>query len=343
MDNQHKTKRILVKILKIFGWIFFSLVILLIVIALAIQLPSVQTRITKKAISFLEKKIGTEVSLDKISIAFPKSIVLNGLYLEDQKKDTLLYAGEVSIDTDLWALTQHEIQLNEINLENCKAYISRPERDSAYNFSYILKAFAGDSTAAPDTLQAGWKFSIEDIQLKKINAKYHDLLTGNIVDLNLGEFDVSISEFDLDHMKIVVDEITLKDTRTNVTQTKLPEVTVAVAEEKNPITYDIGVGVVNLENIHANYNQKALGQLIRLDLGKSVLKTEKIDLKLQRIDLDEFSLHNTFISYQQRKTAESIKLKNASPPVVKNDSSQNEAWKISLNELDLAGNSLQIL
>src|SRR5687768_1888193 len=169
MKGQQNTKRIFMKILKIFGWIFFSIILLLIVIALVIQLPPVQNRLTQKAISFLEEKIGTEVSLDHISISFPKAIVLEGLYLEDQKKDTLLYAGKFSVDTDLWALTRKEIQLDEISLENCRAYISRPEQDSAYNFSYILKSFAGDSTAAPDTLeQSGWKFSIEAIELEDI-------------------------------------------------------------------------------------------------------------------------------------------------------------------------------
>src|SRR5688572_9609189 len=173
-----QTKHILLKITKIFGWIIFSIILLLLALALVIQLPPVQNRITQKAITFLEKKIGTDVSLDHISISFPKAIVLGGLYLEDQKRDTLLYAGRLSVDTDLWALTRNEIQLNNISLENCRAYISRPEKDSAYNFSYILKAFAGDSTAAPDTLeQAGWKFSIEDIRLENIRAKYNDLLT----------------------------------------------------------------------------------------------------------------------------------------------------------------------
>src|SRR5689334_9544153 len=130
MTNNRNPKKILLKILKIFGWIFLSIILLLIIIAVAIQIPSVQNKITQKAISFLEEKIGTRVELDHISISFPKTIVLEGLYLEDQKKDTLLYAGKFSVDTDLWALTRREIQLNDIGLENCRIYIDRPERDS---------------------------------------------------------------------------------------------------------------------------------------------------------------------------------------------------------------------
>jgi translocation and assembly module TamB len=344
MTEQRKPKKILWKIARIFGWIFLSIILLLIVIALAIQLPPVQNKLVQKAITFLEEKIGTNVELKHISISFPKAIVLEGLFLVDQKNDTLLYAGKFTVDTDLWALTRHQIELNDITLENCRAYISRPEQDSAYNFSYILKAFAGDSTATPDTLeQKGWEFSVEEITLEDIRARYHDYLTGNLMDLNLGELEVSISEFDLEKMKIVVDEINLSDTRTSFIQTKQPEVTEEVAEEKQPINYDIGVAHITLNNIHANFEQQALGKTIRLDLDRSELKTDKIDLKKNRIDLNRFLLHNTFLSVQQRKPPSQAPAKQYDPePAAEKAAEQSKPWIIALNDLDLEGNSVQL-
>lgn len=342
MKGQQKSKRILIKIAKIFGWIVLSIVLLLIAIALVIQLPPVQNRITQKAISFLQNKIGTKVSLDHIDISFPKAIVLKGLYLEDQHKDTLLYAGRLSIDTDLLALTKHEIELNNISLENCRAYISRPENDSAYNFSYILKAFAGDSTAAPDTVeQSGWRFSIEDITLQNIKAHYHDLLTGNNLDLALGALNISVDEFDLENSKIVVDEIELKNTRAEILQTKVPEVTEEVAEENQPFTYDVGVAQVTLENVHAKYNQQALGEVIRLDLGKSVLETDKVDLKLHRIDLNEFSLSNTFLSYQQLTVKNPVAAAQDPEPQAEKQAEKSKPWHITLDKLNLSENNIQ--
>src|SRR4051812_16976411 len=120
---QHRTKRIITKVFKVLGWIIFSILIILIAIIGIIQLPAVQQKITQKAVSFLEKKIGTNVDIESLYISFPKNIVLKGFYLEDKAKDTLLYAGKLSVDTDLWALTQHEIQLNDITLENITANV----------------------------------------------------------------------------------------------------------------------------------------------------------------------------------------------------------------------------
>lgn len=340
MNEKSKPKKILLKALKILGWIVFSMVLLLLTIALVIQLPPVQNKLVQQAVAFLEKKIGTDVSLDHISISFPKTIVLEGIYLEDQKQDTLLYAGRFAVDTDLWGLFRKEIELNEISLKNCRAYIHRPENDSAYNFSYILKAFAGDST---DTATVNsWKINVEEIEFRNIRSRYNDYLTGNHLELTLGELEVSISTFDLDKMKIVVDKINLSDTRTNVVQTKQPEVTEEVAEEKNPITYDIGVAEINLNNIHASFMQEALGQSIRLDLGEAFLQTDKIDLKQNRIDLNKFSFNNSFISIQKRQGESPAPEKQYDPePETEKKAEESRPWVIALKELDMKENSFQ--
>src|SRR5688572_21731649 len=109
---QKKVKRILTKTLKVAGWVLSSIVFLLLIVIVVIQIPAIQQKITQKAVAFLEEKIGTEVEIESLYISFPKNIVLKGLYIEDQSKDTLLYAGKLSVNTDLWALARNEIQLN---------------------------------------------------------------------------------------------------------------------------------------------------------------------------------------------------------------------------------------
>ena len=229
-----KTKSIFKKIFKILAWVIGSVVVLLIAIALLIQIPAVQLKLTRTAVNFLEKEIGTEVALQGISIQFPKKIVLEGIYLEDQAGDTLLYAGKFAVDTDLWALTQREIELNNILLENTVANISRPENDSAFNFTYILDAFAGDSTAVPDTLeQKEWGFSLETIELENIRASFNDRLMANEARLHLGAFELDMKEFDLKNNRYGVDEILLADTRASFTQNKIPVVTEELEQKED--------------------------------------------------------------------------------------------------------------
>src|SRR5688572_19649847 len=159
MNFQWKPKKYLLISFKIIGWTLVSVLGLLVIIALSIQIPFVQNKIVQEAVGFLKGKIGTEVRLDHISLSIPKKIVLTGLYLEDQRKDTLLYAGELAVNTDLFALTKHTIQLNDVDLTDFTGNIARSKKDSAFNFDYIIKAFASEEpTPVPkDTTQKPWR------------------------------------------------------------------------------------------------------------------------------------------------------------------------------------------
>ncbi len=341
MNFQWKPKKFLIIALKIIGWTLISILGLLIIISLSIKIPFVQNKLTQKAVSFLKDKIGTEVRLKHISLSIPKKIVLTGLYLEDQANDTLLYAGELAINTDLWGLTQHTIQLNDVELTNFTGSVSRSERDSSFNFDYIIKAFAGDSTVAPDTTQTPWQFSIGDILLEKIHIQFNDALLGNELELSLDALEVGFDEFDLEKSIIKVDALEIERVKASFIQSKLAPDTVALVPdttEQQPIAFDIGANEIDLKDIQAEYSQRNLGQTVRLNLGELSLDVEDINLKGREIFLDQFALANTFVSYHQMAGYHPVEEE-------KKDSLKSNAsdtpWHITLQELDLTNNSIQ--
>ncbi|MBL0745116.1 translocation/assembly module TamB domain-containing protein [Chryseolinea lacunae] len=331
----------MIRALKIIGWIVLSIVALLLVLALAIQIPYVQHKLTDKAVSFLKNKIGTEVRLAHISLSFPKRIVLEGLYVEDQAKDTLLYAGELSVNTDLWALTQNEINLSGVSLENATGHIKRAAQDSAFNFTFIVDAFAGDSTAVPDTTQSTpWTFTVGQLALKQIQFSYHDKLTGNDVDLDLGMLDVDLDEFDLNGPTVKINSIDLQHVQARMEQTKsappsTPTVA-AVAPPEHPFV--ITIEEVTLKDIAADYNHTVLGQRLHLNLGELQVAIDAMDLNTQHIAVDEFSLSDTFIAYHQAATEASAK-KPSQPE--QTDSTASAPWDVSVKSLSLANNNVQ--
>ena len=67
-----------------------SLLLLFILSFVAIQIPSVQNYAKEKAVAYLEGKIKTKVRIDSLTIAFPKKVILKGVYFEDQKKTLFL-------------------------------------------------------------------------------------------------------------------------------------------------------------------------------------------------------------------------------------------------------------
>jgi hypothetical protein len=265
--------------------------------------------------------------------------VLTGLYLEDQQRDTLLYAGELAINTDLWKLTKQTIQLNDIELSDFTASVSRSERDSAFNFDYIIDAFASDSAAVPDTTKAPWTFSVGNVVLDNIRVLFADRLMGNNISLQVGTLDLSMDELDLERSVYKVDAVSLENVRANIVQSKVEPDTVEIVPDSTDqeVTLELGVNDVNISNIKALYNHQGTGQILSLDLGKLIIEGDQMDLRNRSIDLDKLDLQDTFISFHQmagfQKSINKRDTVTAGPP--------DDSWNIVLAELNLDNNSIQ--
>jgi translocation and assembly module TamB len=336
-------KKASVRIAKIIGWTFFSVVLLLIVVILLIQVPAVQNKITQKVIASLQEKIKTPVRIKRLYISFPKKIVLEEFYLEDQAEDTLVYVGSLSVNTNLLGLLKNRVEITEIESEDLDIRINR-QQDSVFNFDYITKALAGDSseTQEPDTLSKPWIISLDELILKETQLSFHDILTGIFANARIGNFAVDMDKFDLEKSIYHIDNISVKDFQTDVLQTKLVQVEDSVkidsTETATPLDFDFGE--IQLNNIKATYTHQISGQKAQLNLGDILVVANKIDLQKHIVNLQKVSMSNSFISYHQLDHGSEIKTKSTAIKDTANVETE-QPWKVSLNDLQLLGNSFQ--
>src|SRR5437899_350541 len=134
--------------------------------ALSLQLQTVQQFMAQKATDFLAKKLKTHVSIGRFTTDWGNSIVLKEFYLEDQKKDTLIYAERFGVDINLVALLQNKIKMRGARIDNGFVEIKGHMPDSVYNFDFILSDFPGKKRAA-DTV-AAFTFTIKSVRLNNI-------------------------------------------------------------------------------------------------------------------------------------------------------------------------------
>ena len=161
-------KKYLKKSLKIFLWIIGSVILLFLAVVIAIQIPSVQNYAKSKAVAYLEGKIKTKVTIDRLEIGLPKKVILEGVYFQDQKKDTL-FAGEMlAVDISLFQLMNNKVEINSVHLVGISANLSRDSK-AIFNFDYIIKAFA--STEPKDPNSKPYTISFVNVDLKNINFK----------------------------------------------------------------------------------------------------------------------------------------------------------------------------
>lgn len=120
----------------------------------------------------LSKQWGTEVSVDKVNLQFFETVNIQGVYIEDQKADTLLYAGSLTADIGLFNLFQRKIMIDKVTLEDIYANIERP-KDGPFNFQFIVDSL--NSAPADTTKQsAPWDFGLSKAELKNIRFNMDD-------------------------------------------------------------------------------------------------------------------------------------------------------------------------
>jgi len=291
----------LIRILKIAAWFTFSLILLLILVIVVIRIPAVQRAITQRAVNFLEHKLGTTVALERILVSFPKKIVLEGLYLEDQAKDTLLYAGEISVDTDLWKLLDHKIQLNRVEIDRTTASVYRKGNDSAFNFSFIPEAFADTLKSDTTSASAPWELIIRDVALSKVRAAYQDNVGGNDIRLSIGNLEVAFNKFNLTGATYHADRFLLRNSRVTITQSGVATADTIPSGNLAPLP-DVSLKRIGLDRVIVRYVQQGIGRSIYLDADKLAVTTNVVDLRKQVVSLNTVTMTNTLIAYQQMKT-----------------------------------------
>ncbi|WP_184542625.1 translocation/assembly module TamB domain-containing protein [Mucilaginibacter sp. FT3.2] len=339
-------KKILRITLKTILWILVSVVLLVILVVVLIQLPAVQNFAKDKAVTFLQGKIHTKVKIGHISLGLPKLLVLEDVYFEDQKKDTLIAGEKLKVDISMLKLLHNQVEINEINLQGITANISRGA-DSVFNFDYIIKAFAGEQKkeVKPTDTTSTMKFSVDKVILDKINVKYKDLTTGNDVKFILGHFDTRIKDFDLDKMKFTIPKINLSGVNAKIIQTptgsSIAQATKADTATVQPINLDLTLGQIDLSQIKVDYRGSEM--TANVDMNKFLVDMDKIDLKHQKVGIKTIQLNDTkaALSLAKPQTVTKAIVKVAKKLDTLVASPQSSRWAVTLGKVSFSNDDIK--
>ncbi|WP_207434244.1 translocation/assembly module TamB domain-containing protein [Sabulibacter ruber] len=294
--STHTIKKYTLKTLAVLLWIIGIVLVLVVLLLVALQIPKVQDFAASKAENYLQNKLGTEVQIGKFRSDFRKDILLEGVYLEDQKGDTLWYSQRLAVNLDILGILKSKVALKSLELENATAHLYRTLPDSTANFDFILEAFASpaDTTTVTDTTSAGFTYDIGTIDLKNIFLTYRDEVNGQNVRTRVGNLNVKMDELDLTKEIYRIGDIALRDTYVDMVQTKVPP-----EGEQEPMTMQFGLKTVALDRVKLKYRNGVAKQYIDVNLGQARMASENIDLINSRIDLRNLELHNSTLAYAQ--------------------------------------------
>lgn len=329
--------------LKVLLWIIGIILFLAILAFVLIRIPSVQNFAKNKVVSYVEGKIKTRVEINKISMDLPKLLVLEDVYFEDQKKDTLLAGDTLKVDISLLKLLSNKVQINEIDLRGMTVNVQRGA-DSIFNFDYIVKAFMTEQkkdAVLTDTASA-MKFSLDKINLDRIRLRFNDAVMANDVDVYVGHFDTRVREFDLDKMSFSIPKIRLSGLNARIIQSKplvSPEsASVDSVEATKPLNMDLKLGTIDLDKIIVRYRNDISAVSADVDLGELLTEVTNLDLRKQTVGLNTLDLKNSKVAFALgRKEQAEIVAKEASQEV----EAVSENWKVRANAIHLVNNDIR--
>jgi len=332
--------------LKTVLWIIASVIFLALLVVILIQVPSVQNFLKDKAVTFLENKIHTKVKIAHISLGLPKLLVLEGVYFEDQKRDTLLAGDKLKVDISMLKLLHHQVEVNEINLDGITLKVNR-NADSVFNFDYIVKAFAGEQkkTPAPTDTTSSMKFSVDKIILDKINITYKDQTNGNDVHFLLGHFDTRIKDFDMDKMKFTIPKINLEGFNARIIQTPAGSAIAKAATVDTavkPTNMTLNLGTINVSKIKVDYRSNEMAADI--DLGKFLIEMDKLDLQHEKAAIKSIELSDTkagLTFFAPKTVAKAVAKTIKKLDTIAANPQSGAHWAATLAKITLANDDIQ--
>jgi hypothetical protein len=338
MQTEKRSITILKRAARILLKVVLFLVLFVVLVFLLILTPPVQRFATNKVENFLEKKLQTKVEVGRIAIGLPRKVWLEHIYIEDRTKDTLLSGGAIKVDITLLKLLSNEIEINNLEIKDITAKVKRTLPDTAFNFQFIIDAFA-TKTVDTDTAQAApLNLAVDKFSIENSRIIYKDVLTGNDMSTYIGDLNATIDTIDLANSVYSIPTFNIKGLRTNFQQDQ-PLIASDVAskdmdEAAAPITMKLNIGTVTLEDIDIDYGNKVAALQTKFTIGKLLVEGKQLDLQNRLIHLDQLQLNEAISVIKLGKKEGARELEKQVEQEVAAQQQQNWTFKVDAVSID---------
>ncbi|MCL6260566.1 translocation/assembly module TamB [Aquiflexum sp. TKW24L] len=289
-------------------------VILLLLVGLFffVRSPWGQNVIIQKATSYISKKTGTHVSIEKLFITFGGNIYLNGLYLEDTEGDTLVYSKDFESGVAIMPLIRDgEIKVSKIWWDGLVANVTRDSVSEDFNFGFLIDAFVTPADSAklvkqPDSVAPFPDLTIGKVELKNFRVKYDDRVLGIDLTARWDEISIESDKIDLNKMDFGIQNILLDNADIAYLQTHA----FPASEETDTITSAPSILLVLdkvlIQKSNISYTSVPDGIAAQMAIGEFSFSLPEANLELQKILMKSLTLSDSKIDLNLTTVADTL-------------------------------------
>ncbi len=197
---------------------------------------------------------------------------LQGVLVEDQKGDTLLFAGDLKVRITDWFIFKKEAELKYVGLDN--ALIKFQRTDSIWSQQFLLDYFSSPSSGSKK--KSGMQINLKKVELKNITFIKKDAWLGEDFNVKLGKLDLDANNLSLSANEYNINSLQIKD----------PVVAINNYSRLKPKTGESGKDISN--NVESDGSWNAGNMVFKIKDLKIINGTFSTDKQTDRETFDYF-------------------------------------------------------
>ena len=165
-----------------------------------LNLNPVQNWLVTSVSKTLSKELKTRVEIKHVDFGLFNKMLVQGVLIEDRKKDTLLYADTLKVNITDWFFFEENITLKYVGLSG--ALINMNRTDSVWNYQFLVDYFASPKKTAR-TDKGPIEIDLKVLDLNNVAINWVDKWAGQ--DLKGSVKKLHLTADDLDVRKKIID------------------------------------------------------------------------------------------------------------------------------------------
>lgn len=153
------------------NWTIWSIVVLYISLMVLIQIPTIQKGIGRRMTTFIENKIGSEVSIGRIDLGYLTRIIIDDVVIKDQQGKEMIKAGRLSVKLSPISLLKGTILISSAQLFNVNADFYQKDSLTAPNYQFVIDSLSSKD----DSSQSKLDLIIKSLIVRRSSLKYNRL------------------------------------------------------------------------------------------------------------------------------------------------------------------------
>ncbi|PSG87366.1 translocation/assembly module TamB domain-containing protein [Aurantibacter aestuarii] len=291
-------KQKFLRVLKILGKTLLVILLLFFAVVLFIRSPFGQNIIVNKATKYVSNKTNTIVEVEHLFLTFGGNLQIDGLYLEDQKGDTLVYSKSLEANLPLWSMIRGgSVGVDAVEWDGLRANIIRKDTTNGFNFDFLLKALTpapNPNTPVDTTANQPLTIILGDFDLKNIDVVYNDAVTGIDSQFKFDALQLNMEESNLETMDFKASKFELTNAKIKFFQ---KPVSIDPNAEETPLP-KLAVEELTLKNVFADYKSEADKIAATLDISNLYTELPQVNLAESIFEIDKLDLKNSVIAIQ---------------------------------------------